>query len=779
MKKLSILELYVSGFTRLALSSTKEFLITPNNIHSLLGTNGSGKSSLLELWTPLPPNSKDFSEDGVKRIKFRFGDDDYLSYSINNKHTLQKNNEVILDGVGIQMMTEYVKEYFNITPNTHRLMLGKVTMCGMSLQNRKEFITSISGIDFDYINKLYNGLKKQLRDNLGVVKYLNNNILAMKEYILSEEEVNKLTSEKEEIRRLLVKLHENKTIDTPLTSIEKPDMVKISKRLEAVIESMNEYNMDIDSIKSKYLLYTAMVDEYNIKVNDISTKLMTLNESNPSLVVSRMNELKNKIDTILENITLPKTYLKMIVENMEYSNRNDISEIIELCMSVGNETKDSIEINIENANSKLLELSNKQKQIDTDIDNTYTKISTYRSAMNGLSCPDCGFHFKEDSVSDIIKKLNLHIETTHAPKDSIVKEIESIKENLSDLDKKLKDKKRVDHLIAINKIDSDSCLSELNTYIDIYEFCIKLNREIDYYKELISYQSEYDIISSKDITAKDEEIVSLTAEYESLLENIKKNSSKIDEMKKIINNHDQMSLDMVIVDKYLVDVAKNRKYKIKSLINKASNQIIFELNNKLSKIETIIDKYNYMSKSTDDSIKELEKISKDIELLELLIKELSPSTGLIAESLKSFLLKYIKDVNDIISSVWSYDMEVLPYDVKELEKGISYRFPVKVNDQKPVPDINETSESMREMINIAFRLVSLKYMGLARYPLLIDEFGRSMDEIHLVKSYDLLESIAIENDIQMVVVAHIKAAYTRFKNFGVSIVSSLNLEDME
>ena len=68
MKKLSILELYVSGFTRLALSSTKEFLITPNNIHSLLGTNGSGKSSLLELWTPLPPNSKDFSEDGVKRI---------------------------------------------------------------------------------------------------------------------------------------------------------------------------------------------------------------------------------------------------------------------------------------------------------------------------------------------------------------------------------------------------------------------------------------------------------------------------------------------------------------------------------------------------------------------------------------------------------------------------------------------------------------------------------------------------------------------------------------
>ena len=779
MKKLVILELYVSGFTRLALSTTKEFLITPNNIHTLLGTNGSGKSSLLELWTPLPPNSKDFTEDGVAKIRFRFGDDDYIRYSTNNKHTLQKNNEVILDGVGIQMMTEYVKEYFNITPNTHKLMLGKINMSNMSLQNRKEFISSISGIDFDYINKLYNGLKKQLRDNLGVVKYLNSNILTMKEYILSEEEINKLLSEKEEIRRLLVRLHENKTIDNNVTPVEKPDMVKVSKRLETVLETISDYDMDIDKVKSKYLLYTAMVESSNERINIVSNTLMTLSNDNPSELIARMDELKSGIKNLKENITLPIQYLKNISDAIEYNGKNDISEITELSLSIGNETKDGIELNIANINSKLLELSNKHKEIEVEVDNAYTKINTYRSAMNGLSCPDCGFHFKEDNVSDIIKKLNQHIEDIHKPKDDIVKEIDDLKYDLSELNNKLISKKRVDYLLLTNKIEDDTYSFGLNTYIDIYEFCIKVSRELNLYKELISNQLEYDKISSKDISSKDEEIVSLTKEYDSLLENIKNNTDKINELKKIISNHSQMEVDMVMVDRYLVDVAKNRKYKIKSLLNKASNQIIFELNNKLSKIETILDKYNYMSKSTDDNLKELEKIDKDIELLELLIKELSPSTGLIAESLKSFLLKYIKDVNDVISSVWSYDMEVLPYDVKELEKGISYRFPVKVNDQKPVPDINETSESMREIINIAFRLVSLKYMGLARYPLLIDEFGRSMDEIHLIKSYDLLESISIENDIQMVVVAHIKAAYTRFKNFGVSIVSSLNLEDME
>ena len=62
----------------------------------------------------------------------------------------------------------------------------------MSLQERKEFITNISHIDYTYANKLYNNLKKKLRDEQAVLKHLNNKVLSLKEYIINEdEEVNK------------------------------------------------------------------------------------------------------------------------------------------------------------------------------------------------------------------------------------------------------------------------------------------------------------------------------------------------------------------------------------------------------------------------------------------------------------------------------------------------------------------------------------------------------------------------------------------------------------
>ena len=113
------------------------------------------------------------------------------------------------------------------------------------------------------------------------------------------------------------------------------------------------------------------------------------------------------------------------------------------------------------------------------------------------------------------------------------------------------------------------------------------------------------------------------------------------------------------------------------------------------------------------------------------------------------------------------------------DKGITYKFPVYTRGEYNSSDISNTSESMREMINIAFRLVSLKYMGMDKFPLMIDEFGSSMDEVHLINAYDMLEEISEVNESQMFIIAHIKSCYNRFKNAGITIVSSLNMDVSE
>ena len=89
MDKLIITELELSGFKRLALSDTKYIKINPQtNVHLMLGTNGSGKSSIMDLLTPLPPDRSDFEEGGFKRILFKYDSDSYEMYSEDNKHSI-------------------------------------------------------------------------------------------------------------------------------------------------------------------------------------------------------------------------------------------------------------------------------------------------------------------------------------------------------------------------------------------------------------------------------------------------------------------------------------------------------------------------------------------------------------------------------------------------------------------------------------------------------------------------------------------------------------------
>ena len=143
MDKLIITELELSGFKRLALSDTNYIKINPQtNVHLMLGTNGSGKSSIMDLLTPLPPDRSDFEEGGFKRILFKYDSDNYEMYSEDNKHSIYKNNEPIIESTGIKNMLEFCKSLFNITPTLNNFLLNKTKFTSMSALDRKDFITS-------------------------------------------------------------------------------------------------------------------------------------------------------------------------------------------------------------------------------------------------------------------------------------------------------------------------------------------------------------------------------------------------------------------------------------------------------------------------------------------------------------------------------------------------------------------------------------------------------------------------------------------------------------
>ena len=67
---MKIISLCLVGYRRFALNNIRTFTINPSEpIQMILGTNGSGKSSLIKELTPLPADSADYSSDGSKTIK--------------------------------------------------------------------------------------------------------------------------------------------------------------------------------------------------------------------------------------------------------------------------------------------------------------------------------------------------------------------------------------------------------------------------------------------------------------------------------------------------------------------------------------------------------------------------------------------------------------------------------------------------------------------------------------------------------------------------------------
>ena len=123
-----------------------------------------------------------------------------------------------------------------------------------------------------------------------------------------------------------------------------------------------------------------------------------------------------------------------------------------------------------------------------------------------------------------------------------------------------------------------------------------------------------------------------------------------------------------------------------------------------------------------------------------MIEALSPESGLIAKSINSFLNGYLSEMNTIINSVWSYNMELLPCEV-DSENDLNYKFKVKVNHDEIIEDISKLSSSMQEIVNLAFKIVFVKYLGLAGYPLILDEFGRTMDAEHRQSAYDIIDRV--------------------------------------
>ena len=306
-----------------------------NRIVSLIGRNGSAKTTILSSITPFA-NVTSLDErstlsyitphkNGYKEIHYQNGDDVYIikHYFKASKDTHSVKSYFMLNGEelnpngNVTSFNSLVEIHFGLTQEMMRLVrIGS---------NVNSFITLTPARRKEYIGKLikeietYLGIYKKINDDIRIVKTMmqanNTNLYNchIDDIVVAQDQLDKyhreITENEKERDKIISKISKLKSLiaDNDINDLRR-------KKLEAE-NSLQELKSLESTIESRCLQNTS-VDDLISKRNKISDQKINCQ--------SRINSFRLMIDTILNNIENLEITIKKITSN------NDIQSLVNM-----------------------------------------------------------------------------------------------------------------------------------------------------------------------------------------------------------------------------------------------------------------------------------------------------------------------------------------------------------------------------------------------------------------------------------------------------------------
>lgn len=783
-----IKELILTNYDRFFLNNIESIEFRPKQkLQLLLGTNGSGKSSLLSELNPLPINKNDFT-NGSKEITIEKDNNIFKLKSTSNKNSFILNNTELNDGGTKTVQLNLVKEYFNLTPKYNNIILGTEKLTAMSTNERKNILREMSTVDYSYGIYLYNTLKQELRDTVGYLKLMqiemNNdisNIVNDEDILILKNDITKCKNMIDSLSMSYSKSEEYK--DIPIIDLNIDMDILDKNKLQADLDYNNKFIINIEEEITNLNKEIDSLDDYSTTIKDsetLNTKLKSLEDYFKNInnkynmekysPIDSKNRLDKLLNSNLNNINIELSYLDNII----------------FTPTEHKELKSKLEI-----------LNNNLKIVSHGYDNNSKELEillSNKTDNNKITCSSCGtmnyFGYSKEKEDILQEKVN-NFKIKYDELNSQYLELYEIYQ---------KQKQKITYLQEIKEIISD--LSVIPLYTDLVKKYVNDITSITSTMLNIIFKNIEDfLIDIKDYDSNNNELIEVKLKISSGIEilNIYKRKY-IEDKDKLINKLNvlldkkrEVNSNIVIiknniekcniVNKHietLNTIITNYKFNKKQIVINNKNTILTNTIRELkSLLITLEDKYNNIEK-----IKSRIEINKkhidsheDIRVaLQYAINALSPTEGIIAKSINSFINVFLNEMNTIINSVWSYELTLLPCQINE-SNDLDYLFAVKVADnKKDIKDVAYLSTSMKDIVDLSFKIVFMKYMKLTHMPLMLDEFGVFMDDTHRNKVYDVIENLLSNNFSQIYFTANFKSIYGRFVDSDINILDDKNLE---
>lgn len=833
---MKIISLELSGYTRMPLNGTRYIKITmTETVQLILGTNGSGKSSLLAELSPQPANKEFFEKDGFKIIEIEHKGNRYrLSSHFSPKahHSFLVNDERELnDGGTASAQKELVKQIFGRTQEIQDMLLGLDRFSSMGPALRQKWMTTLCPTNYDYAIKTYTKLKERARDTIGALKRAQERLVSETAKAISPEDEKRLSNEVNQIHRELNELQAHRApltnpvqfyqdqqdrlqselrgmsmrlLDTrmqaPNEDVRNPlrERDEWGQLLSPAFESIGQIDSAIErlrhTITGKEAILNKDVREH-ARLTEALKTLRKTGEQGMSELGARLTEASNRREDILSKrrLALPDINGTSALAAFE-----SVEEFLTNLFSTIPENPDRVYSaqNYESTKQQIYTLKDKRTKTFSDLQHASAKKAHMEQHRNSGAavCPKCTHSwvigFSEDAYNDAVK-------FTEAKNDELSAQDMAI----SALEAKAEENLQYGNEYRSFIRCTQGC-PELNpfwNYLLSEKYITNSPRQALGILSTFRHDLEIEIQAGK-VTAEIAQINDLVRMVEQTGDmNFSETS---DQLSACTNSIDQLTHELAILRSAVAEHVRYRKQaaemvdlsaRIKStmadlsrtnsdmveMMRRETLQLcIRQYQSALAQKEEILN-YVIVQKALVDDLKEqVNVLTKEEIACKELVKHLSPSEGLIAKGLLGFVRVFVGQMNGLIKKIWAYPLQVMDCGTTGAHgTELDYKFPMIVqNTGKPVEDISKGSAGMQEIIDLAFKVTAMNYLGLSDHPLILDEPGQTFDETHRISFMHAIKNLMEQKPFsQLFMISHYAQSYGALTQAEICVICPNNI----
>lgn len=813
-------QLILIGYVPLAVNGIKHFEYNIGSMEQIIiGTNGSGKSSIVRELHPLPALSQDYVKGGRKELRARHKGREYELISdfsgSGGRHTFIVDGETLNENGTAAVQTILVEQHFGITRKIFDLLVGNVRFTSMSPDQRREYIMLISGADFDFVTKFWRFIRTEMTRTDGALRHTKQKLVQFEEEnALNDNELQELVIRSDKVK------HELSLLMAAKSRVEKHSEA-YSRELWQAINHMNGLAFDeiLQLRKAGWALHDQLghnpivgVDGAKERVHDARSKLATADA-----VLSARQEDYARIQEIVENVEASGGGIEGAqarIDELE-AKVNELQGKIQ-CFTIESSTHEtynetsSVLPDLRRLLSSMTPDPNedytraKQDAVSESINEAQETLSRYKNALadverrieriehaRDVECPKCSYRFIPGVSDNELATLKDRREAGLKAVERVTGQLKDLRERKEAIDVARDGANELLGLMRARPLLNPlwkTIVEDMRVFKNPMGELVHVNAWVN--DVAVSKELENVNRNLRDAQAAMEKLKALDvgegAHYTDMAQALQSEISKGIELKRlamdsvkeatgVLTYNEDVERAAVELRKVYDDIVSLAKGLIEATKAEAIDSTISHHHEWLATMTAEINRANGAQKVLDELEGSRLELTDRLEDIKILVNEMGPKTGLIAEILAELIGDMVGRINDTVDSFWTYDMVVKP--CVSGREDIDYRFPLEVHGSgRPAKDVSMGSSGQQDAIDYAFKLVAMAYLDMLDWPLILDELAPAMDETHrmniLMHVSKLVQSGRCS---QLFLISHYQAGHGSFVNAQYVVTNKENV----